>query len=128
MKASRILAFSLSVILASALVLGCAPRAAHPASARAPSSDSTPTVEPAALPASKPAASASPTAPVTDTGQYARELADARAAVEQFFGETFRAPYELRIFPNRAALTDFARQRWGIEKPERRMVPMGGTP
>lgn len=54
-----------------------------------------------------------------------RIVEEGRKQVEAFFGEPFLRRYDVQVFPSRAALTDFASQRWGMPKTECWMVAMG---
>lgn len=116
MTTRAILGCAVAVVLATlalASLTGCSgvPRAA----VRAPSPSQT---QPRA-------ATDQPTSAPSHATATADPIAQARTAVEQFFGEPFRAPFDVKVFANRAALTDFARQRWKMEKTECWMVAMG---
>lgn len=52
-------------------------------------------------------------------------LTKGRTVVEAYFGEPFAKPFDMNVFPNRAALTEFAKQRWGMEDTQCWMVAMG---
>lgn len=71
---------------------------------------------------------AAPTAapePPPEPVDVARIVEAGRKQVEAFFGEPFLRRYDVKVFSTRAALTDFARQRWGMPKTECWMVAMG---
>lgn len=125
MSANTIILVIVLSALLSTFVPGCAAHTDQTVQTRPSGGAASPAAAPAWVPPPAPTSSPARLAPHASTSPYAAELATARAAVEKFFGESFRAPYDVKIFPDRAALTDFARQRWGMEKTECWMVAMG---
>lgn len=130
---------ALHSLLAAMVVSGCAAPSATPAANRPPEPSPAPPATAAvsgsaaadartavAPPSSPQAAPAPGTAACGAAGTgVERFVSSGREAVEVFFGERFARQFEVKVFPDRTALTEFARQRWGMQKTDCWMVAMG---
>src|SRR5262245_38181116 len=52
-------------------------------------------------------------------------LQQGQQKVERFFGEPFRKPFQVEVFPDRAAFDNYFRKRWKVPKTESWMVASG---
>src|SRR5262245_52788266 len=70
-------------------------------------------------------ASPKPQQIISSTQATTELLSAARASVEHFFGEKFPKPFDIKVFPDRSSLTEFAKKNLGLEDTQCWMVAMG---